>query len=156
VEVIEALRYDLILGVQRDILSNQQYTIEETLDLLKGVEVMETNAGFPKPHSQPQSHNHNTTKPVSNPAMKDGRGQTQNPVRQIQYSRHTNRCNWNSRRNNYSRERDRISSNVGTSHFNPNSPSFQGHQEQAQPRNPKSHVLKTKGKSHYGPNVSRK
>jgi hypothetical protein len=54
VEIIEAIRYHFPIGVQRAMLTNQLRTIEETLDLLKRVEVMEASEGFQKPHSQPQ------------------------------------------------------------------------------------------------------
>jgi hypothetical protein len=138
VEVIEAIRYHFPLGVQRAMLTNQLHTIEEALDLLKRVEVMEASEGFQRPHSQPQTHNPNTSVAGSNPARNDRRGQTQNQVRQIQYSRPRNHCNWNSRRNTYSRGREREPSNVGSTHLNPNAPSFQGHQEQMQPTNPNS------------------
>jgi hypothetical protein len=136
VEVIEAIRYHFPLGVQRAMLTNQLHTIKETLNLLKRVKVMEASEGFQKPHSQPQTHNHNISRPSSNPGMNSRMGQTQNYVRQIQYSRPRNRCNWNSRRNNYSREREREPSNVGSTHLNLNAPSFQGHQEQVQLTNP--------------------
>jgi hypothetical protein len=115
-------------------LTNQQHTIEETLDLLKGVEVMEASEGFKKSHSQ-STQNHNAARPGSNPAMNDRRGQTQKQVRQIQYSGPRNRSNWNSRCNKYISERERESSNIGSTYLNPNAPSFQGHQEQVQPRN---------------------
>jgi hypothetical protein len=53
VEIIEALRYHYPIGVQRAMLKNQ-LRIEETLDLLKRVEVMEASEGFQRPHNQSQ------------------------------------------------------------------------------------------------------
>jgi hypothetical protein len=135
VEVIEAIRYHFPIGVQRGMLTNQLHTIEETLDLLKRAEVMEASEGFQKPHSQPQTHNHNASRPGSNPAMND-RSQTLNQVTQIQYSSPRNPYNWNSRCNNYNTGRERESINVDSTHLNPNAPSFQGHQEQVQHTNP--------------------
>jgi hypothetical protein len=55
VEVIEAIRYHFPLGVQRAMLTNQLRTIEDTLDLLKRVEVMEAGERFHKPTNQPQT-----------------------------------------------------------------------------------------------------
>jgi hypothetical protein len=53
VEVIEVIRYNFPIGVQRAMLTNQLHTIEETLDLLKRVEVMEASECFQKPQSAP-------------------------------------------------------------------------------------------------------
>jgi hypothetical protein len=64
VEVIEAIRFYFPIGVQRAMLTNHLRTIEETLDLLKRVEVTEASEGFQRPHNQPQQHNNpKTSKP---------------------------------------------------------------------------------------------
>jgi hypothetical protein len=46
VEVIEAIRYHFPLSVQRAMLTNQLHTLEETLNLLKRVEVMRHKKAF--------------------------------------------------------------------------------------------------------------
>jgi hypothetical protein len=136
VEVIEAIPHHFPIGVQRAMLTNQLRTFKRTLDLLKRVEVMEASEGFEKPLSQPQTHNPNASRPSPQTVMNDRKGQTQNEVRNIQYSRSRNRYNGNRRRNHYKTERARESNNVGSTHLNPNAPSFQGHQEQVQPTSP--------------------
>jgi hypothetical protein len=78
VEIIEAIRYHFPIGAQRAMLTNQLRTIEETLDLLKRVEVIEASEGFQKPHSQPQTHNPNASRPSPQTGMNDTRVQTQN------------------------------------------------------------------------------
>jgi hypothetical protein len=85
VEVIEAIRYNVHTGVQRAMSNNQLHTTEKPLYLLRRVEVMEASEGFQKPHSQPQTHNRNASRPCSNPGMSHIRSQTQNQARQIQY-----------------------------------------------------------------------
>jgi hypothetical protein len=130
VEVIEAIRYHFPLGVQRAMLSNNLSTIEGTLDLLKRVEVMEACEGFQRPHNQPQTPQHNTTRPHPNSPRDDRRTQNQNHVRQVQYSRPRNR-NWN-RRNQYGREEEREPRDVGSNPLNPNAPTFQRRPESVQ------------------------
>jgi hypothetical protein len=107
VEVSNAIRYHFQIGVQRAMLTNQLHTIDATLDLLKAVKVMGASEGFQKPHSLPQTQNHNASRLGSNPVMNDRRGQTQNQVRQVQYSHQRNRCNWNNRCNNNNTEREK-------------------------------------------------
>jgi hypothetical protein len=53
-EIVEAIRFHYPIGVQRAMLSGHLRTIEETLDLLKRVEVMEMNEGIQRPHNQLQ------------------------------------------------------------------------------------------------------
>jgi hypothetical protein len=112
-------------------LTNQLHTIEETLDLLKRVEIMEASEGYQKPYSQPQNQNHNAPRQGSNPATNDRRGHAQNEVRLVQYFRPWHRFNGNNRRNNYNEERERESNRVESAHLNPNAPSFQRPQEPA-------------------------
>jgi hypothetical protein len=50
VEVIEAIRYHFPIAVQRAMLTNQLRTIEETLELLKRVEIMEAREEIGRAH----------------------------------------------------------------------------------------------------------
>jgi hypothetical protein len=135
VEIIEALRFHYPIGVQRAMLTTQLKTIEDTLDLLRRVEVMEASEGFQRPHfqnpqqqqqQQPHAARHNQQ------SGNDRRAQTQNHVRQIQYSPHRNRNNGNRWRNQNQRERARDYGNAGSTRLNPNAPSFQESREQEQ------------------------
>jgi hypothetical protein len=125
VEVVEAVRSHYPIGIQRAMLSGQVRTIGEALDLLKRIELIEMNAGFQNP---------NTSMRNQNPSSNDRRAQTQNHVRQIQYSRQERRNNGNRRHNqnqNYNdRARDR--SNAGSTSLNPRAPAFLVGQEQVQ------------------------
>jgi hypothetical protein len=142
-EIVEALRYHFPIAVQRALLTNQLNSIGDALDLLKRVEIMESDGGFQRPHNQPQSPNPNASRPNSQQARHDNRGQTQNRVRQIQYSRSRNRYNGNWRQNNnyrnYERDRNRESQGGSSGPLNPDVSPFTGRQGQTQANNPGNH-----------------
>jgi hypothetical protein len=54
-EILEALRYHFPIGVQRTLLTSQPRTLEETLDLLKRVEMMESDGGFQRSQNSPHT-----------------------------------------------------------------------------------------------------
>ncbi|PNF19017.1 hypothetical protein B7P43_G12198 [Cryptotermes secundus] len=132
VEIVEAIKCHYPIGVQRAMLSNQLGTIDETLELLRRVEMMEANEGFQRPHHQNQQQHPNVARHNQPAGQFDRRGQTQNHVRQIQYSPHRNRNNGNRWHNRNQNERARDQDNAGSSRLNPNAPSFQESREQGQ------------------------
>jgi hypothetical protein len=134
VEVIEAIRYHFPWGMQRAMLSNQLHTIESTLDVLRRVEVMEASESYQKPHYQPQTSQHQSSRQPNSPRNDRMPNQNQNQVRQIQQFQPRNRnCN---RRNRQRREEEREPRNVGSGPLNPNAPAYQGNSGQGQSGNP--------------------
>jgi hypothetical protein len=130
VEVIEAIRYHFPINIQRAMLSNQLRTIDDTLELLRRVEVIETGEAFSRPHQVPQNQTQNATRQGANPSVSDRRGVAPNQVRQVQfYQHHRNRSHWNNRRNNYNHNRERESESAGSNQLNPNATSFQARQQ---------------------------
>ncbi|PNF34392.1 hypothetical protein B7P43_G14526 [Cryptotermes secundus] len=131
VEIIEAIRHHYPIGAQRAMLSNQLGTIEGTLDLLRRNEVMEASEGFDRPHYQAPQQHPNVAR-NNQQTGNDRRAQTQNHVRQIQYSPHRNRNNGNKWRNRNQQDRARDYENAGSARLNPNAPPFQESREQGQ------------------------
>jgi hypothetical protein len=113
-------------------LTNQLRTIAETLDLLKKVEIMEASEGFQKLHCQPQEQNPIASGQTQRTGNNDRRAETHKNVRQIQYSPNSNRNNGNWSRNRNGNDRSMDYNNAGSNRLNPNAPSFQGNQEEAQ------------------------
>jgi hypothetical protein len=52
-DMIEAIKSHFPIAVQRAMLTNQLRTVEETLDLLKRIEIMEASEGFQRPTTIP-------------------------------------------------------------------------------------------------------
>jgi hypothetical protein len=90
-DLYEAKKSHYPIAVQRAMLTNQLRTVEETLDLLKRIEIMETSEGFQRPNAPPQSHHQNAPRQGNNPPRNDHRGQTQPQVRQVQYQQSRNK-----------------------------------------------------------------
>ena len=99
IEVIEAIRSHFPVVVQRAMLTNQLHTIEETLDLLKRVEIVEMTENFPRTNIQSTQNSPNVYRQGNNPPRNDPRGQTQAQVRQVNHWRSRNRSNGNRGRN---------------------------------------------------------
>jgi hypothetical protein len=139
IEVIEAIRYHFPVNIQRAMLSNQLRTIDDTLVLLRRVEVLETGEAFPRPHQVPQNQSQNAPRQGANPSANDRRGPAPNHVRQLQsYQNNRNKNNWNNRRYHYNNNRNRESESEspGSNQLNPNATSFQGRQQPSQASNP--------------------
>ena len=84
-DLIEAIKSHFPISVQRAMLTSQLCTVEETLELLKRIEIMEASESFQRPNAPPQSHHQNASRQGPNPPRNDHRGQTQPQVRQVQY-----------------------------------------------------------------------
>jgi hypothetical protein len=102
-------------------LSNQLRTIEDTLDLLKRVEVMEESESSQRTFHQASNHNQNAPRQMQN-GPRDGRVQNQRQVRQTQIrNQRSNHSNWRRDRNQEER----------STPLNPNAPAYQESQQQA-------------------------
>ncbi|PNF32979.1 hypothetical protein B7P43_G16574 [Cryptotermes secundus] len=130
-DLIEAIKSHFPITVQRAMLTSQLHTVEETLDLLKRIEIMEASESFQRPNASPQSHHQNASRQGPNPPRNDHRGQTQPQVRQVQYQQPRSRSHGNRRRNyrNYDPRRGGESSGGGSGPLNPNASPFHGGHE---------------------------
>jgi hypothetical protein len=132
IELIEAIRSHFPVGVQRAMLTTQLRTIEETLDLLKRVEIMEMAENFPRSHVQSTQNSPNVYRQGNNPPRNDPRGQTQAHVRQVNHWQSRNRSNGNRRRNHRNQNAGRGGEPSGGSSgpLNPNASPYNARQEQ--------------------------
>jgi hypothetical protein len=105
IEITEALRSHYPIGIQRAMLSTQSRSIEETLDLLKRVEVMEESENYQKPHYQPPHKNQNNARQNRNNPH-DRRHQTQGQVRHVHYGNHNNNRYQNENNRNRNRNQN--------------------------------------------------
>jgi hypothetical protein len=60
--LIEAIKSNFPISVQRAILTSQLRTADEILDLRKRIEIMEARESFHRPNAPPQSHHQNASR----------------------------------------------------------------------------------------------
>jgi hypothetical protein len=128
IEIIEAIRQHFPITVQRAMLGNQLNTVQETLNLLKRVEIMEGSEASHRPNSSPFQQNPHEDRRNTNHQNNDRYWENRN-VRNIHYDRNYQR-NYEHRNNgrqayyqdwsrrNDSPPRQRIET------LNPNAPTF--------------------------------
>jgi hypothetical protein len=110
VEIIEAIRQHFPITVQRAMLSNQLNTVQETLDLLKRVEIMEGSEAYRGSNQGPYQQNPPADRERTN-HQENVRYRENRNVRNVQYDRNYQRNydhrNNRRRQNNYQDRRER-------------------------------------------------
>ncbi|PNF16798.1 hypothetical protein B7P43_G18328 [Cryptotermes secundus] len=140
-EIIEALRDHFPISVQRAMLSTQLRSIGEALDLLKRVEIIESQENYHNKYQDPKaSHGYNPNR--SGPAQQTrdrnrGRGQ----VRHIQYHGHHSQNNsFRGHRNFYNTEQESELRTGGSPILNPQATSFNPHSENRREASPRGNA----------------
>jgi hypothetical protein len=127
-EFVQIITFHFPVGIQKIMLSTQLRTVNDTLHLLKRLEVLEDQDHSRKNEAQysPPQHNRRANYPPQNQEI--GRTQGQHVARNVQYYRPNYRNNYRHGQRESSRNRGyrhQESRNTGNQNLNPNAPPFQ-------------------------------